>query len=110
MNEWQEFNSAMQFGDAYDPVHTILRLKDTGDLAPRLQNIILKDVIFVKPEDVRVIFAALQYFSQSAEQYTKEQAEKIGGVDVIVESYKKDAALALEHVKLSAQQLINKYI
>ena len=110
MSEWQQFNGAMQFGDAYDPTHTILSLKDTGDLAPRLQSIILKDVILVKPEDVRVILAALQYFSQSADQYIKEQAENTGGVDVIVESYKKDADFALEHVKLSAQQLVNKYI
>lgn len=110
MSEWRQFNNAMQFGGAYDPVHTILRLKDTGDLVPRLQNIILKDVVLIRPEDVRAILAALQYFSQSASQYIKEQAENTGGGDVIVETYKKEVDFALEHVKLSAQQLVNKYI
>ena len=110
MSEWRQFNDAMQFGDAYDPVHTILRLKDTGDWVPRLQNIILKDVVLIRPDDVRAILAALQYFSQSASQCIEEQAENTGGVDVIVETYKKEADFALEHVKLSAQQLVNKYI
>lgn len=110
MSEWQQFNGAMQFGDVYDPVHTILSLKDTGDLVPRLQNIILKDIVLIKPEDVRVILAALQYFSRSASQYIEEQAESTGSVDAVVESYKKEADFALEHVKLSAQQLVNKYI
>lgn len=106
-NEKELFDKAFGFGVDNDPIHIIT---STGTRGPLLQRILLRDTASIKPEDFRAILAALAFCSERVNQLVEADVEDTNGYNVILTSYKREIDYALEHVKLSAQQLVNKYI
>lgn len=106
-NEKELFDKAFGFGVDNDPIHIITSV---GTRSALLRRILLKDTASIKPEDFRAILAALSFSSQRASQLIEADMDDTNGYNVILDAYRREIDYTLEHVKLSAQQLVNKYI